>query len=64
MIIPVRCISCGKPIAGMWDKFKERVGKGDDPGKVLDELGITRYCCRSMFLTNKDILKKVARYRV
>ncbi|MBI5060929.1 MAG: DNA-directed RNA polymerase subunit N [Candidatus Aenigmarchaeota archaeon] len=64
MIIPIRCISCGKPISGLWEKYKERIEKGEKPGKVLDDLGITRYCCRAMFLGNKELLKKVARYRV
>ena len=64
MIIPVRCLSCGRPLGGLWEKYKERVEKGEKPGKVLDDLGITSYCCRALFLTHKDILKKVARYRV
>jgi len=36
MIIPIRCISCGKPIAHLWSEFKERVGSGEEAGKVLD----------------------------
>lgn len=64
MIIPVRCLSCGRPIGGLWEKYKERVEKGEKPRKVLDELGIDNYCCRALFLTHKDILKKTARYRI
>ena len=64
MIIPVRCFSCGKPVAGLWEKFKERVDRGEQPGKVLDDLGLDRYCCRSMLLTHSDTIKKVAKYRV
>jgi DNA-directed RNA polymerase subunit N len=63
MIIPVRCISCGRPTSGLWSKFKERVEKGESPKKVLDELGIDRYCCRALFLTHVDVLKKVAKYK-
>jgi DNA-directed RNA polymerase subunit N (RpoN/RPB10) len=40
------------------------VEAGEKPQKVLVELGIKSYCCRTMFLTHKDFLKKVARYRV
>ena len=29
MIIPVRCWSCGKPIAHLWDQYKERTEKGE-----------------------------------
>ncbi len=64
MMIPVRCLSCGRPVGGLWEKYKERVENGEDPAKALDELGIKSYCCRTMFLTHRDILKKVSRFRV
>lgn len=64
MIIPVRCISCGKPIGGLWEKYKERVEAGETPAKVLDDLGLDRYCCRTLFLTHKDTLKKISKFRV
>ncbi|MBI2583171.1 MAG: DNA-directed RNA polymerase subunit N [Candidatus Aenigmarchaeota archaeon] len=64
MIIPVRCITCGKPVGGKWNEYEERVGKGETPAKVLDSLGLERYCCRTMFLTHKDISKDIGRFRV
>ncbi len=64
MLIPVRCTSCGKPIGGLYEKYKERVEKGESPKKVLDDLGLDRYCCRTLFMTNIDVLSKVARYRI
>ena len=64
MLIPVRCISCGKPVAGLWDSYQSRVDKGEQPKKVLDELGLDRYCCRALFMTNIDVLAKVAKYRI
>ena len=63
MIIPVRCITCGKPVAGFWQRFKERTEKGENAKKVLGELGIERYCCRALFLTHVDLLKKTAQFR-
>lgn len=63
MIIPVRCISCGKPVAGLWDKYKERTAAGEQPAKVLNDLGLERYCCRALFLTHRDVLADVARFR-
>ncbi len=64
MIIPVRCPTCGKPLAGLWEKYKKDVKKGKDPKKVLDGLGLKRYCCRSLFLTHVDVIKEVAKFRV
>ena len=63
IIIPVRCISCGKPVGGLWQRFTERTSKGEAAKKVLDELGIERYCCRALFLTHVDLLKKTAQFR-
>jgi DNA-directed RNA polymerase subunit N len=63
MIIPVRCFSCGKPIAHLWEEFKKRVEAGEDPKKVLDELGLERYCCRAMFLGHVDLLELVSKFK-
>ncbi|MCX8193958.1 MAG: DNA-directed RNA polymerase subunit N [Candidatus Pacearchaeota archaeon] len=63
MIIPIRCFSCGKPIAHLWEKFKERVSKGENPKKVLDDLGLERYCCRSMFLGHTDLLELTSKFK-
>ncbi|MEM7819676.1 MAG: DNA-directed RNA polymerase subunit N [Candidatus Aenigmatarchaeota archaeon] len=64
MIIPIRCFTCGKPVAGLWEEYKKRVENGENPGKVLDDLGLERYCCRALFLTHIDLLKDVAKFRV
>jgi len=63
MIIPIRCFSCGKPIAHLWEEFKERTEKGENPKKVLDELGLDRYCCKSMFLGQVDTLELVNKFK-
>jgi DNA-directed RNA polymerase subunit N len=63
MICPVRCFSCGKPIAHLWSQFKERTEKGEEPGKVLDELGLERYCCRAMFLGQADMIDEISKFK-
>lgn len=64
MIIPVRCPSCGKVISDKWQDYKERVKEGDeDPEEVLDELGLERYCCRTVFLTHVDLIEEVSQYK-
>ncbi len=32
---------------------------GEDPAKVLDSLGIERYCCRRMLLTAVETIQQV-----
>lgn len=59
MIIPIRCQTCGKPVGQYWERFQARVKKGESPKKVLDSLGLERYCCRSLFLTHVDLTRRV-----
>ena len=63
MIIPVRCFTCGKPLGGMWEQYQKRTGKGEKARKVLDDLDLTRYCCRTIMLTHKDMLGEIAKFR-
>ncbi len=63
MIIPIRCYSCGKPIAQLYEKFVERVNKGEDRKKVMDELGLQRYCCRAIFLGHVDLIDTAAQFK-
>lgn len=63
MLIPVRCMSCGKPIAHLWEEYKERIAKGEKPKEVLDALGLERYCCRTIFLTHEDFIDLVSKFK-
>jgi len=64
MIIPIRCFSCGKPIAGLYQEFKERIEKGEAAGEILDDLKVTRYCCRKTLLTSVDMTDELMKYQV
>lgn len=63
MIIPIRCTSCGKPVAQLWESYVERVKNGEDRKKVLDELGLKRYCCRALFLGHVDLIDTIACFK-
>ena len=57
MMIPVRCFTCGAVVADKWAEYDKRVNKEhEDAGKVLDELGEKRYCCRRMFISNIELI--------
>jgi DNA-directed RNA polymerase subunit N len=62
MIVPVRCFSCGKVIGDKWEEFNKRVEAGENPGEVLDSLGVTRYCCRRMLLGHVEIIDDVLKF--
>ncbi|MDP3966105.1 MAG: DNA-directed RNA polymerase subunit N [archaeon] len=63
MIIPVRCFSCGKPLGHLWEEYKKRIEAGEEKKKVLDEFGLERFCCRSVFLGQADTLELVSRFK-
>ena len=63
MIIPIRCFSCGKPIAHLWEEYKKRVAEGENSKKLLDELGLERFCCRSVFLGHTDLIELVSKFK-
>ena len=75
MIIPVRCMTCGKVLADKWKYFTEKTRemggtkenefisiKNPDmiektvKGKVMDELGLKRYCGRRHFISHVDLI--------
>ena len=64
MLIPVRCWSCGKVVAHVYDQFKNAVDTGEDPSKVLDDLGIERYCCRRMYVGHIELIDEVAPFSI
>ncbi|MGD9779797.1 DNA-directed RNA polymerase subunit N [Methanomethylovorans sp.] len=62
-MIPVRCFSCGKVISSSWDEYKRRTKDGEDPARVMDDLGITRYCCRRILLSHVELVDTLAPYQ-
>ena len=72
MIIPVRCFTCGKVLADKWNYYCKEVEKKQNQdsvlnvnsktmqktteGKVLDNLGLKRYCCRRMMISHVDLI--------
>lgn len=62
MLIPVRCFSCNKVIGGHYEKFVERKANGENPGEVMDDLGVNRYCCRKNFVSHVDLIDELLPY--
>lgn len=64
MIIPVRCISCGKPVGHLWEKYKQMTEKdGKDSKESLTKLGLKRYCCRALFISHVNLMDTIAQYK-
>ena len=63
-MIPVRCWSCGKVIAHVYEQYKQAVDGGEDPQSTLDDLGIKRYCCRRMFVGQVALIDDIAPFSI
>jgi DNA-directed RNA polymerase subunit N len=63
MIIPMRCFSCGRPVSQHWEDYSKRVNKGENPNKVLNELGIDSFCCRALFLGHVDLIDVASQFK-
>jgi len=63
MIIPVRCISCGKPISAFWDEYQNMIAEGKTIKKALDEIKFERFCCRGAMMSHVESIDVVGRYK-
>ena len=59
MLVPVRCFTCGNLVADRFEEYQNKVKSGEEPAKVLDSLGIERYCCRRMLLTTVETVQQI-----
>jgi len=64
MQFPVRCPTCGKVISDKYEEFEERTDDEEDAGEVLDDLGVEKYCCRTVFLTHVESIDEVGKYQL
>jgi len=62
--IPIRCFSCGKLIGDKWEEFIKRLEQGEDAKKILDDLKLTRYCCRRMLLSHRNLIDEIIQFSI
>jgi len=63
MYFPIRCFTCGSVIGNLYDEYSKQVKEGKNPAKVLESMGVERYCCRRMFLAHVEVIDKIAKYK-
>ncbi len=59
MLVPVRCFTCGSLIADKHDDYQNKINSGEEPGRALDSVGVSRYCCRRMLLTSMETIQQI-----
>ena len=57
-MFPVRCYTCGKEIASLNCGYLDRA-QDETNNQALDRLGVKRYCCRRLFITQTNILGEI-----
>ena len=63
MMVPIRCFSCGRPIAHKWEEFQKRSEKGENKKQILDDLGVSSFCCRALLLGHVDLIDTAAQFK-
>ena len=58
-MIPIRCFTCNKVIADKWVKYESLLQNGMKKDKALDCVGLSRYCCRRMFLGHVELIDQL-----
>lgn len=63
-MFPVRCFTCGAVVADKYEDYRKKTfnSKEGNFEKVLDELGVKRYCCRRMFISHQDNTKEITKF--
>jgi DNA-directed RNA polymerase subunit N len=64
MIIPVRCFSCGKVIGDLYEQYQEEMKNNKSSDKILDDLGVKKYCCRRMLVSHTDVIDEFLKYKI
>lgn len=75
MLIPVRCVTCGRVLANMWRRYlallsaaaaaADAAADGPDgligtpQARIFDDMGIDKICCRRHMLTNVDAMDRI-----
>ena len=52
MVPPIRCYTCGTVVGSAYAQFDMDADKGTCAKQCLDELGLTRICCRRMLISH------------
>ncbi len=63
MMFPIRCFSCGKPIAHLHEKYTEMLEAGKSSKQAMDKLEVRRFCCRAVFMGHIELIDNIAPFK-
>ena len=56
-MIPIRCLSCGKPVSAHFDEYNRRLADGEKSKDILDDLTLKTSTINEDIVDNKNKLK-------
>ena len=59
---PQRCFSCNKIIGNLWDDYEKMKENGEEFNDICSKLDIERYCCKRMFMSQKNFYNKFSKF--
>jgi len=75
MIIPIRCVTCGKVLANKWTTYQKKLASKDKENEshetkpeflepryqkdILREIGVERMCCVRHMLSHVDLIDRI-----
>lgn len=68
MIIPIRCFTCGKVIANLWEPYQEikKRFESSTQEKITQELvkklNLKRGCCKRMLICHVEVIDQRLKY--
>lgn len=62
MIIPVRCMTCGKVLGNKWKRLEELRARQAKMIEIYKALGLERYCCKKTIMTFVETLDTLLKY--
>ena len=62
MLVPIRCFTCGGLVGDKYEEFANNKDGDESPSKVLDDLGLKRYCCRRTIISTVEFIDQMMPY--
>jgi len=62
LLVPIRCFTCGGLVGDKYEEFANNKDGDESPSKVLDDLGLKRYCCRRTIISTVEFIDQMMPY--
>ena len=62
MIIPIRCFTCGKLVADVWEEYIQLKEQDIPLEEIFKKLDIERYCCKRMLISHVDLIDDIMKF--